>query len=196
MPTAADLCSDPTVLSVHELVSALVVAANLYKLQDGQARSTNVHFDEYVQVELPQHHENSIDIELLGRACEIANGRVGKLRVDAFKAPGDAFYKVFVRQVASGNKHGQAVAQIITSVGNAVGPFSRRGARYARVGTDGMYGRAHINAPDVTVHSLGTNQGEQPARDSEFAPLFFLEVESGNRSLLDLIRHLGMLLVN
>jgi hypothetical protein len=44
------------------------------------------------------------------------------------------------------------------------------------------------------VRSIGITKG--PADDSEFAPLFFLEVESGNRSLLCLIRHLGMLLVN
>jgi hypothetical protein len=42
-------CSDPTVPSVHELAKALVVAAELYKEKDAQARSRNVHFDEYVQ---------------------------------------------------------------------------------------------------------------------------------------------------
>jgi hypothetical protein len=34
---------------VHELAKALVVAAELYKEKDAQARSRNVHFDEYVQ---------------------------------------------------------------------------------------------------------------------------------------------------
>jgi hypothetical protein len=93
MPTASTTpSSDPTVPSVHELAKALVVAANLYKEQDAQARSRNVHFDEYVQVELPQHLANFlIDIELLEQACEIAKGRVGILRVDAFHAPGDFF---------------------------------------------------------------------------------------------------------
>jgi hypothetical protein len=77
-----------TVPSVHELARALVLAANLYEEQDGHARSINVHFDESVQVELPQHRGTFlIDIEMLGRACEIAKGRVGKLRVDAFQAP-------------------------------------------------------------------------------------------------------------
>jgi hypothetical protein len=67
-------CSDPTVPSVHELAKALVE-------HDAQARSSNVHFDEYVQVELPQHFGNIlIDIELLGQACEIAKGRVGAQR--------------------------------------------------------------------------------------------------------------------
>jgi hypothetical protein len=32
--------------------------------------------------------------------------------------------------------------------------------------------------------------------DSEFGPLFFAEVEHGNRSLPELIRHLGMFLAN
>jgi hypothetical protein len=124
-------CSDPTVPSVRELAKALVVAVNLYKEQDAQARSSNVHFDECVQVELPQHCGNFlIDIELLGRACEIAKGRVGKLRVDAFQAPGEAFYKVFVREVASGNTLGQAVGEIGISVGIAVRPFSRREPPY------------------------------------------------------------------
>jgi hypothetical protein len=189
-------CSDPYKPSAHELARALVVAANLYKEQDGDARSINVHFDESVQVELPQHRGTFlIDIELLGRACEIAKGRVGKLRVDAFQAPGEEFCKVFVRQVASGYTHGEAVLEVGAAVANAVLPFCRHAPQYARAGTDGMYGSAHISAPDVTVRSIGTDQGE-PAKDSEFAPLFFLEVEDGNRSLLCLIRHLGMLLVN
>jgi hypothetical protein len=190
-------CSDPTVPSVHELAKALVVAANLYKEQDAQARSNNVHFDEYVQVELPQQCGNFlIDIELLGQACGIAKkGRVGKLRVDAFQAPGEAFYKVFVREVASGYTLGQAVAVVGISVGVAVRPFSRREPPYARAGLGGLYGRAHISAPDVTVEASRTNQGRL-AGDSELGPLFFVEVENGNRSLPCLIRHLGMLLVN
>jgi hypothetical protein len=190
-------CSDPTVVpSVHQLAKALVVAANLYKERDAQARSINIHFDEYVQVELPQHLGNFlIDIELLGQACGIAKGRVGRLRVDAFQPPGEAFYKVFVREVHSGNTRGQAVAELCRSVGNAVLPFSHRAPRYAGVGTGGLYGGAHISAPDVTVQSLGTDQGE-PTVDSELGPLFFVEVENGNRSLPSLIRHLGMLLAN
>jgi hypothetical protein len=120
-------CSDPTVPSVHELAKALVVAANLYKERDAQTRSSNVHFDESVQAELSQHLGNFlIDIELLGQACEVAKGRVGKLRVDAFRAPGEEFYKVSVRQVASGHTHGEAVAEISRSVADAVLPFSRR----------------------------------------------------------------------
>jgi hypothetical protein len=188
--------ADPTVPSVHGLAKALVVAANLYNEQDAQARSNNVHFDEYVQLELPQHCGNFlIDIELLGQACEIAKGRAGKLRVDAFQASGETFYKMFVRQEESGNTHGMAVAEIVISVGIAVGPFFSSAPPYARVATGGLYGGAHISAPDVTVQSLGTNQG-QPMGDSELGPLFCLEVESGNRSLPCLIRHLGMLLAN
>jgi hypothetical protein len=179
-------CSDPTVPSVHELAKALVVAANLYKEQDAQARSSNVHFDEYVQVELPQ---------LLGQACEIAKGRVEKLRVDAFQAPGEAFYNVFVREVASGHTLGKAVAEIGISVGIAVRPFSRREPPYAKAGFGGLYGGAHISAPDVTVESSETSQGGL-AGNSELGPLFFVEVENGNRSLPSLIRHLGMLLAN
>jgi hypothetical protein len=191
-------CSDPTVPSVHELARALVLAANLYKEQDAEARSRNAHFDEYVQVELPQHLGNSlIDIELLGQACEIAKGSVGRLRVDAFQSPDEEFNKVFVREVPSGNTHGKVVAEVIGRVYIAVLPFSDYEPPYAGVATDGLYGGAHnyISAPDVTVESLGTDQGE-PTLGSELGPLFFLEVENGNRSLLSLIRHLGMLLAN
>jgi hypothetical protein len=115
--------------------------------------------------------------------------------VDAFRAPGEAFHKVFVRSVASGYVHGEAVAEVCGSVFTAVRPFSALPPRYARIGTGGMYGRDYISAPDVTVRSLGTDQGG-PTGDSELFPLFFLEVENGNRSLLSLIRHLGMLLAN
>jgi hypothetical protein len=121
---------------------------------------------------------------------------VGKLRVDAFHAAGEAFYKVFVRQVVSGHTKGEAVAELCRSVANAVLPFSRRAPRYAAVGTDGLYGGAHISAPDVTVQSLERTNKGGPTGDSELGPLFFLEVESGDRSLLSLIRHLGMLLAN
>jgi hypothetical protein len=51
------------------------------------------------------------------------------------------------------------------------------------------------SAPDVTVQSLERANG-QPMGDSELGPLFFAEVEHGNRSLPELIRHLGMLLAN
>jgi hypothetical protein len=136
---------------VHELAKGLVVAADPCKEKDAQARSRNVHFDEYVQAELPQHLGNFlIDIELLGQACEIAKGRVGRLCVDAFQAPDEEFYKVFVRDVASGNTHVRAVGEITKAVGNAVSPFYRRAPRYAVVGTAGLYGGAHISAPDVS----------------------------------------------
>jgi hypothetical protein len=98
-----------------------------------------------------------------------------------------------VRQVASGHTNGEAVAELCRSVANAVLPFSRRAPRYAAVGTDGLYGGAHIFAADVTVQSLGKTNKGGPTGDSELGPLFFLEVESEDRSLLSLIRHLGML---
>jgi hypothetical protein len=186
-------CREPTVVpSVRQLAKALVEAAKLYKERDAQARLRNEHFDEYVQVGSGNF---LIDIELLGQACEIAKSRSGRLRVDAFRAPGEEFYKVFVREVASGNTHGRAVMAVAGRVENAVLPFSSLAPRYAGVAGDSLYGTAHISAPDVTVESLGTDQG-QPTAGSELGPLFFLEVENGNRSLLDLIRHLGMLLAN
>jgi hypothetical protein len=58
-----------------------------------------------------------------------------------------------------------------------------------------MYGNAFISAPDVTVRSLAQASG-LPVKDSEYGPLFFAEVEDGNRSLPELIRHLGVLLAN
>jgi hypothetical protein len=108
---------------------------------------------------------------------------VGRLRVDAFRAPDEEVYKVFVREVASGYRRGEAVAVVGHAVTSAVLPFYRRAPRYAAVGTAGLYGGAHISAPDVTVQSMGINQGV-PAGNSELGPLFFAEVENGNRSLL------------
>jgi hypothetical protein len=51
--------------------------------------------------------------------------------------------------------------------------------------------RGGTPAPDVTVEFRGAING-QPAGRSEFGPLCFAEVEYGNRSLLELIRYLGI----
>ena len=60
---------------------------------------------------------------------------------------------------------------------------------------DAQWGDPLISEPDLTVLSLGRANG-QPTGNSEFGPIFFAEAEHGNRSLPELIRHLGMLLVN
>jgi hypothetical protein len=79
--------------------------------------------------------------------------------------------------------------------GNAALAFSDPPQAFVTTGTDGMYGSNIISAPDLTVQSLGQANG-QPTRNSELGPIFFAEAEHGNRSLPELIRYLGMLLVN
>jgi hypothetical protein len=102
-----------------------------------------------------------------------------------------------VRQVASGNTQGEAVAEVVGAIGNAVLPYSDPPQEFVSAGTGGIYGRKYnlVSAPDVTVRSLGRVNG-QPMGNSQLGPLFFAEVEHGNRSLPELIRHLGMLLAN
>jgi hypothetical protein len=58
-----------------------------------------------------------------------------------------------------------------------------------------MFGTNVISAPDVAVSSVSSANGT-PLRDTPEAPIFFCEIEDGNRSLPALIRHLGMLQVN
>ena len=53
--------------------------------------------------------------------------------------------------------------------------------RYGVEGGDAIYGNASI---------------AEPTGDKEFGPLFFAEVEYGKCSLLEFIRHLGMLLAS
>ena len=127
----------------------------------------------------------------LGDACTIAKRSVGKLKVVAFQRTG----QVFVRKVASGHTHGLAVSELNREIGNATLQFQDPPQEFVGVGSDGMYGTHIISAPDVNEQSLGQPNGE-PTRDSELGPLFFAEVESGNRSLPELIRHLTMLLTN
>lgn len=81
-------------------------------------------------------------------------------------------------------------------IGIAARPFKNADPAFVRVGTGGKCGSTLISAPDVTVRSLGLPPNGQPTNDSASGPLYFAEVEDGNRSLPELIRHLGMLLVN
>ena len=172
---------------VQQAASALVDAANIYKNQDAEASSKGENYDEFVKVELPAE----LSFDQLGDACCIAKRSMGKLKVVAFQTTGE----VFVRHVASGYTHGEAAVDVIREISNAALPFQEPPQEFVGVGSDGMYGTHIIYAPDVTVRSLGRPNGE-PTKDSELGPLFFGEVESGNRSLPELIRHLGMLLAN
>ena len=172
---------------VQQAASALVEAASIYKNQDAIALSKGENYDDFVKVELP----GGLSIDQLGDACSIAKCSVGKLKVVAFQTTGE----VFVRQVASGYTHGEAAGEVFREISNATLPYSRRPHRFVGVGYDGMYGTHIISAPDVTVRSLGRSNGE-PTRGLEDGPRYFAEVEDGNRSLLELIRHLGMLLAN
>jgi hypothetical protein len=130
--------------------------------------------------------------ELLGAAGEMVKGTsAGKVRLEAIGGN-----EVLVRQVAYGNKHGQAVVHLIVVLANAVDYYTTPAPdAFVGIATDGMYGTTFISAPDVTVRSLGRQDG-QPTYDTADGPLFFAEVEDNNRSLPALIRHLGMLLVN
>ena len=170
---------------VHQAALALVEAANIYKNEVAKGENN----DGFVEVEIPGG--TWLPIDQLGDACSIAKRSVGKLEVVSFQSTG----QVFVRQVASGYTHGLVVSQVNGEMGNATLPYSCRPHRFIGVGIAGLYGTHIISAPDVTVQSLGQPNGE-PTRDSERGPLFFAEVESANRSLPELIRHLGMLLVN
>jgi hypothetical protein len=140
-------------------------------------------------VELPG--DGWLPIKQLGEACQVAKRSVGKLHVLAFKTTSE----IFVYQVASGYTHAEAVAEVLGEIHSAVLPYSRQPERFVATGTDGLYGNAFISAPDVTVRSVGQASG-LPVKDSQHGPLFFAEVEDGNCSLPELIRHLGMLLAN
>jgi hypothetical protein len=59
-----------------------------------------------------------------------------------------------------------------------------------------MYCNAFISAPDVTVQSLGDIDGQRLGDSEILGPLFYAEAEQRNRSLLELIHHLGMLLAD
>jgi hypothetical protein len=130
--------------------------------------------------------------ELLGAAGEMVKGTsAGKVRLEAIGGN-----EVLVRQVAYGYRHGEAVVEIGCLLCNAVHSYSYYSREaFVGVGTGGIFGTTFISAPDVTVRSLGRQDG-QPTYDTADGPLFFAEVEDNNRSLPALIRHLGMLLVN
>jgi hypothetical protein len=175
---------------VKQAAAALVEAANIYKNQDARALSKGENYDGFVKVDLPGGHW--LPIDQLGDACSIAKRTVGKLNVVAFQTTGE----VFVRQLASGDTHGGVVVEVIRVISTAVDPFSRPPQVFVASAMGGLYGGFHlITAPDVTVQSFGDINGQRMG-DSEFGPLFFAEVEHGNRSLLELIRHLGLLLAN
>ena len=178
---------------VEQAAKAIVKAANIYKKLDAEAISNGENYDDYVKVDLSAVGD-FFRMEDLGDACCIAKRTVGKLKIVVFPDASE----VLVRQVASGYKHGEAVSEVNREIGNAALPYSRarRGkAPFIAVGTDGMYGSTLISAPDITVRSVGLPNG-QPTEASELGPRFFAEVEDGNRSLQELIRHLGTLLVN
>jgi hypothetical protein len=174
---------------VQQAAKALVKAAESYKEQNAEALSKKENFDGLVEVDISGGE--FLPIDDLGDACSVAKRSVGNLKVVAFLETG----KVFVRQVASGYTNGEAVAEVVGEFGNASLAFSDPPQEFIRTGTGGMYGSTYISAPDLTVRSLGLADG-QSTRNSEFGPLFFAEVEHGNRSLPELIRHLGMLLAN
>jgi hypothetical protein len=175
---------------VQQAAEALVKAAEIYKNKDAEARLKGEYYDDFVQVEVPGGG-HWLPIDQLGDACSIAKRTVGKLKVVAFVETG----KVFVRQVASCYMLGEAVGEVVGEIGNALLPFQSRPQRFVLAGTGGLYGSDMITAPDVTVRSRWRPDG-QPTRDSELGPIFFAEIEHGNRSLPELIRYLGMLLVN
>jgi hypothetical protein len=174
---------------VQQVADALVEAASLYEEQDKKALLKGDYYDELVRVERGGHWLPTID--QLGDACNIAQRSVGKLKVLAFPNTG----QVFLRQVASGHTHGEVVAEVVREFSNAALAYSYPPQAFVSTGTDGIYGSNIFSAPDLTVRSLGRADG-QPTRNSEFGPIFFAEAEHGNRSLPELIRHLGMLLVN
>jgi hypothetical protein len=174
---------------VQQVADALVEAASLYEKQDKKALLKGDYYDELVRVERGGHWLPTID--QLGDACNIAQRSVGKLKVLAFPNTG----QVFLRQVASGHTHGEVVAEVVREFSNAALAYSYPPQAFVSTGTDGIYGSNIFSVPDLTVRSLGRADG-QPTRNSEFGPIFFAEAEHGNRSLPELIRHLGMLLVN
>lgn len=185
---AASLNASPErAMLVEEAALALVEAAKVYKKQDAEAYSEGNYYDDYVKAEFPKW----LSVGQLGEACDIAERTVGKLKVEAFGKTSE----FFVRQVASGYTHGEAVGEVLGQISGAAHAYSRLPQRFVRVGTDALYGSELISAPDVTVRSVGHADGSSTG-DSEHGPLFFAEVERGNRSLPELIRHMGMLLAN
>jgi hypothetical protein len=167
--------------AVQEAVSALVKAAELYKNQNAEALSKGEYHNGLVKVELPG--DGWLPIKQLGGACQVAKRSVGKLRVLAFKTTSE----IFVRQVASGYIHAEAVAEVLGEIHTAVLPYSRQPERF-------VWQCFHLCA---RCHSAIRWTSQWTASERLTAqPAFFAEVEDGNRSLPELIRHLGMLLAN
>jgi hypothetical protein len=170
---------------VNENASALVDASNLYAERRNDAFSKGDYYDDFVQVEL----SSQLSTEQLGQACQRAKHRVGRLGIVAVGG------KVFVRQVTSGHKHGDVAGEVFRVVRNVVLSYSDGG--FVAPSYDSLFGNIDniSTAPDITVRSLGLSNGD-PSDNLALAPVFFAEVEDGNRSLPALIRQLGMLLAN
>ena len=146
--------------------------------------------------ELPSTEGPSIDIRTLGSAFAKAKGTlkkldVGKIKVVALKG------EVFVRSVASGFQHGEAVGAVFKRIGLAVDDYSETPRTYVAVSTDALYygNPPFWTAPDVTVKSVGLPGGGN-STNLAHGPIFFAEVEHNNRTRIELIRHIGMLFAN
>jgi hypothetical protein len=85
--------------------------------------------------------------------------------------------------------------EVFCEVRNAVLSYADEG--FVEPSYDSLFGNIDntSTAPDTTVRSLGLSNGD-PSDNLALAPVFFAEVEDGNRSVPALIRHLGMLLAN
>ena len=80
---------------------------------------------------------------------------------------------VFVRQVVSGHRHGEAAKTVDHFIETAVAPFKCSSPEFVRTGGDGIHGsNTFISTPDITVRSTGLPPNGQPTRDSENGPIF------------------------
>ena len=89
---------------------------------------------------------------------------------------------LFVREVALSHTRGTAVGGLYQHV--------KQHRPFVSMALGAVYGADYAAAPDDTV----TSRGQNPP--TALSPIYFAEVEDGNRSLPALIRHCGALLVN
>jgi hypothetical protein len=169
-----------------------LAAVHSYKHSDEKALRNKKSFDGPVEVKGIEEvfpDKLWVTAEQLGELC-MATGSGVKL--DAFPVS----KKIHVRQYASGYKHAGAVGCVSQEITAAARPYFSR-PRYAVHTSDRTYGSllSTGTAPDFVLSSWGVPGGGR-AYDTREAPLFIAEVDHGNRTLPELIRHLGMLLGN
>ena len=180
------------------LSDAIVNAAKQYMENDAEALRKSENYDGFVKVQLAGDGEGIswISTTQIGNGCKMAEKRLDgkKIRLVCGVSTGN----IYVRGVVSGLEHGEAVGYVSGEVYHNLRPYNH--SFHISIGLNGLYGTlgtTRVSAdPNVTVRSFGLPGGRGRARDHHDGPLFFAEVERGNRTLLGLIRHIGMLFAN